>query len=230
MLNGFGQTQQQILKGLLENKVGLTIDDMVKASGITRTAVHQHVNSLARDGYVEKHALTKTRGRPGQVYVLTDKGVHLFPKQYAWFSELLVTNLEKQFGTDGVENFLRQLGESVADDLRDRLREKTRDGRVAEIAKIMQELGYQASVSPEPDDDSSTITAYNCVYHHLAAKHREVCNLDLALLSSLSGRKVEHAECMVRGGRACRFKIKEKLKKANTSDYRMLEDTETGAD
>lgn len=225
MLNGYGQTQQQILKGLLENKEGLTIDDMVKALDITRTAIHQHVNSLERDGYVEKHALTKTGGRPGQVYVLSDKGVHLFPKQYAWFSELLLVDLEKQLGAKGLENYLRQLGESLADDLRNRLVGNTPVEQVAEIANIMQELGYEASVSPETNNELPAITACNCVYHDLASKHHEVCALDLALLSSLSGRKVEHAECMVRGGQACRFKIKGKLKRTQKSDYRTLEDT-----
>lgn len=229
MLNGFGQTQQQILKSLLENKEGLTIEKMVKALDITRTAIHQHVSSLERGGYVEKHVLAKTRGRPGQVYVLSDKGIHLFPKQYALFSELLVANLEKQLGTEGLENVLRQLGENIADDLRNRLVEKTADEQVAEIASIMQELGYQASVNLEGGKRISTLTACNCVYHHLASKHSEVCSLDLALLSSLSGRKVEHTECMVRGGQACRFEFKGKLKRAQKSAYQSLEDKTAAA-
>ena len=52
--------------------------------------------------------------------------------------------------------------------------------------------------------------ARNCVYHHLAAEHPEVCELDLALLSSLLGGKIEHVECMVRGGGSCRFRLLEK--------------------
>ena len=56
------------------------------------------------------------------------------------------------------------------------------------------------------------IDARNCVYHHLAAEHPEVCELDLALLSSLLGGKIEHVECMVRGGASCRFRLKVKAR------------------
>jgi hypothetical protein len=58
------------------------------------------------------------------------------------------------------------------------------------------------------------IDARNCVYHHLAAEHPEVCELDLALLSSLLGGKIEHVECMVRGGASCRFRLLEKAGRA----------------
>jgi len=222
MLEGLGQTQQQLLRLLLENKEGLTIDEMVKALDITRTAVYQHVNSLENGGYIEKHTLTKTGGRPGQVYVLSDQGVHLFPKQYAWFSELLLSNLKDQLGAQGLENHLRRLGENLADTLRHRLLAKTPVDQVAEIAALMQELGYEASVTSQAGDELPSITACNCVYHQLAGKYQEVCSLDLALLSSLSGRKVEHVECMVRGGRACRFKMTERLKRSQSSDYDKL--------
>jgi predicted ArsR family transcriptional regulator len=74
----------------------------------------------------------------------------------------------------------------------------------------MRELGYHARAVAEPGAELPLIDARNCVYHHLAAEHREVCELDLALLSSLLGGKIEHVECMVRGGASCRFRLLEK--------------------
>lgn len=220
MLNGIGLTQRKILEGLLKNKEGMTINDFVTSLKITRTAVNQHINSLEKDGYVKKHTLSKTGGRPGQIYALSDKGIHLFPKQYAWFSQLLLKNLKEKLGSEGLENVLRDLGECVAGRYSDHLNGKTPTEKVKEIAAVMQELGYESSVNTAEGD---IISACNCVYHDLATENPEVCSFDLALLSTMSGRKVEHVECMVRGGHKCRFKIKETLKTSYTSDYQMLE-------
>jgi DeoR family transcriptional regulator, suf operon transcriptional repressor len=85
MFYGFGARQQQLLKGLLEHKSGLTVDELTRLLGITRTAVNQHLLALERSGYIAKDKLTKTGGRPGYTYVLTEQGLDLFPKQYAWF-------------------------------------------------------------------------------------------------------------------------------------------------
>ena len=125
-------------------------------------------------------------------------------------------------GSQGLENHLRRLGENLADAMRHRLLAKTPVDQVAETAALMQELGYEAPVTSQAGDELSSITACNCVYHQLARKYREVCSLDLALLSSLSGRKIEHVECMARGGRACRFKMTERLKRSQSSDYDKL--------
>ncbi len=220
MLNGFGLTQQKILEGLLQNKEGMTIDDFVQDIQITRTAVNQHINSLEKDGYVKKHSLTKTGGRPGQIYALTDKGVHLFPKQYAWFCELLLDNLKEELGSKGLENILRKLGVQVAASFSDSLNGIQAPQKLIKIAEIMENLGYAGRVD---DDNEDVIRASNCVYHDLAEANPEICSFDLALLSALSGRKVVHVECMVRGGSCCQFKFKEPFKDSYTSDYKVLE-------
>ena len=80
-----GATQKQIVMLLLENKDGITIDKFVDHFGISRTAVNQHLTSLERDGFVKVGRLQKSGGRPRKIYVLTDSGVNLFPKNYSWF-------------------------------------------------------------------------------------------------------------------------------------------------
>ncbi|MBN50581.1 MAG: hypothetical protein CMN85_13695 [Spongiibacteraceae bacterium] len=67
----------------------------------------------------------------------------------------------------------------------------------------MDSLGYEA----ETGSNSNEIVAYNCIYHHLAEKHPEVCEFDIAFLESASKKSVTHTECIVRGGHCCRFSI-----------------------
>src|ERR1051325_11278587 len=85
-----GNSQQAVLDHLLQQKAGATLEELVAAVGLSRTAVNQHLVSLEKSGHVQKAAPRKTGGRPQHVYVLTELGANLFPKQYSWFSKMLI--------------------------------------------------------------------------------------------------------------------------------------------
>jgi len=209
-IDAFGDGQRRLLTLLLETKGGLTADDLAERLGVSRSAVHQHLTALERDGFVAKNVLAPNGGRPGYGWTLTEGGVHLFPKQYALLASLLVGALKETLSSADLVRVLRTLGEKLAGEHAARLHGKSRKEQIAIVAEIMRELGYHARVQPDPGAAVPLIDARNCVYHHLAAEHREVCELDLALLSSLLGGKIEHVECMVRGGASCRFRLLEK--------------------
>src|SRR4051812_20750041 len=103
MLNSFGDRQQEILKILLKASAGLAIDEISSRIGITRPAARQHLMALQRMGYVERGELVATGGRPSQIYRLAAKGQDLFPKQYSWFSEVLLEALKKKMGDQGLK-------------------------------------------------------------------------------------------------------------------------------
>ena len=207
-LSVFGVRQRRLLTLLLETKEGLSADELAERLDISRSAVHQHVTALAAGGYVEKHTRESRGGRPGYAWRLTDSGVHLFPKHYALFSDLLIRSLKDKLGSEGLSEILRDLGKKLAKDYAPRLEGLPPDGQIGATVQIMHELGYQARTSPDSAGRPPLIDARNCIYHHLAREHREVCDFDLALLSSLLDADIEHVECMVRGGGACRFRVR----------------------
>lgn len=204
MFYGFGPRQQQLLKTLLEHKSGRTVEELSKLLGITRTAVNQHLLALERGGYITKDKLTKTGGRPGYTYILTPQGYDLFPKQYAWFSRLLLESLKEELGKEGLERYLRKLGGQLSDKLRSQLQANSPEQRLDEVTNILQELGYDAYAG-ESEERLPAITAHNCVYHDLARTHNEICEFDITLLSSLLNADIEHKACMARGDHCCKF-------------------------
>lgn len=204
MFYGFGPRQQQLLKTLLEHKSGHTVEELSKLLGITRTAVNQHLLALERGGYVVKDKLTKTGGRPGYTYVLTPRGYDLFPKQYAWFSRLLLDSLKEELGEEGLECYLRKLGSELSANLKNQMRGDSIEERLVEVAEMLQELGYDA-YPDETEERQPALTAHNCVYHDLAKTHNEVCQFDITLLSSLLNADIEHKTCMARGDHCCKF-------------------------
>jgi predicted ArsR family transcriptional regulator len=206
VLETLGERQQQLLTLLRDHKAGLTVDALSERLKITRNAVRQHLAALERDELVQRGDTQPSGGRPEQLYQLSDGGAELFPRRYSWFSELLLEAITAEIGRDAVGEKLDQMGRDVAAQLRTGNAGATdTKARVATMARVMQDLGYAARVAAPPADD--TIVANNCVFHHLATKFPEVCRFDLGLIGAFTDAKVEHQECMVRGGHMCRFKL-----------------------
>src|SRR6185369_14228657 len=121
-----------------------------------------------------------------------------FPRQYALLARQLLGELAHHLGPDELRQALQRIGLSLADSLRSRVGEDP-DAALSLIAGLMRELGYESRV------DGGEIEAHNCVFHDLAMADPAICEVDLALLRSLSGRDVEHRRCMALGGASCRF-------------------------
>ena len=203
-----GGSQRQVLDQLLEHKSGATLDELVLLVGLSRTAINQHLTVLERGGYVRKSIPRKTSGRPLNVYVLTEEGANLFPKQYSWFSRMLIETLREHMGEEQISQYMFDLGVNRSADLIPRLVGKNRTERIAEIVAIMNETGFIAKIlSPEDSDKLPRVECKNCVYHDLSKEYPEVCRFDIGFLSGLMGAEVEHQSCMQRGGDTCRFRF-----------------------
>jgi len=198
--------QQQILKLLLENKAGLSIEQIATPLNISRTAVRQHFIALERDGYIQTGVLNQTAGRPVRSFVLTEAGINSFPKQYAWLSELIITELKNEMGSEAFFRYLHKLSSNLSQSLLSRFKGKSTDERIEELLKVMNELGFKAKNMSDSGSNERTIEACNCIYHDLAQKHEDICEFDRSFMSSLLDKAIEHEECMAKGGAVCRLK------------------------
>ncbi|MGZ3238665.1 MAG: helix-turn-helix transcriptional regulator, partial [Burkholderiaceae bacterium] len=134
MLEILGVRQKELLKLLLKNKTGMTVDQLSGLLEITRSAVRQHLASLENDGLVEKGITRASGGRPEQLYVLTDKGNECFPRHYSWFAQLLVESVQQENGPEGLGARLSAMGEKVGQQLRAQYPDlKTREEKVQKL-------------------------------------------------------------------------------------------------
>jgi predicted ArsR family transcriptional regulator len=207
MTEVFGERRKQLLRYLLRNKGGASIDELAEALGVTRTAVRQHLASLMRDRLVAPGASRASGGRPQQLFVLTDAGKEAFPRHYSWFAQLLVEEITAEHGAAGLRTRLGRIASAVVAQLQQQhaTRDSTVRNKIETLAGVMDQIGYDARMNQAAG--GPTIEADNCVFHELAMKHPEVCHFDLSLLSGYTGNKVELTECMARGGHVCRFKF-----------------------
>jgi predicted ArsR family transcriptional regulator len=194
------RSRDRILELFLKSEGPLNIQAVSKALGISRNATHQHVAAMEREGLVERGSAVPTGGRPSRGFRLSAAGKATFPRQYSLLAKQLLAELSQYLGADELNGAMQRIGRSLADSLSSSV---GRDADEALIAGLMRELGYESGVVEGADGPE--IEAHNCVFHDLAMADPSICEVDLALLRSLSGRQVDHRRCMARGEGSCRF-------------------------
>jgi predicted ArsR family transcriptional regulator len=164
MITLLGLRQQQLLTLLLQNKDGLTVENLSKGLGITDNAVRQHIVALERDGMVTAGESQSTGGRPERLYGLTTVGRELFPRHYSWFAELLINSLREEQGTDALRERLESMGKAVGRQVMTRVADiKDKADRIRALSDILRELGYQSGSIDFPNERLPAIEATNCV-------------------------------------------------------------------
>ena len=200
----FGDTQQRLLRQLLQSRDGLGVEDLCERLHVTHNAVRQHLTTLTVRGLVQRVAPVTTGGRPQARYALTGEGRELFPRNYGAIAAALVAQLQLKLGDDQVGVMLQELGATVAS-TQPPLQGGSSEMLARELAERLDALGYEAM--PARHGDDWQVEAFNCVFHGLARRHPEVCGFDIAYMEGVSGRRIHHMECIVRGGHACRFRL-----------------------
>lgn len=200
-----GTTQQALLRQLLWHPEGLGVEPLCDKLRVSHNAVRQHLTALASANLIERAPPRPTGGRPGAIYVITEAGRELFPRHYGQIAGSLIEKLYATLGREQVMTMLRALGTQLAEEQTEPVDREDVELASKQLAGRLTALGYEATAIKYEGEPQ--IEAHNCVFHSLAARHPEVCHFDLAFLSASSGREVRHAECMVRGGRVCRFAL-----------------------
>ena len=204
-LRQLGPTQQKLLRTLLAAPQGASVETLCNALGVTHNAVRQHLTALIVAGFVERGNAQPTGGRPLSRYLLLPAGRELFPRNYGLIATGVLEHLYASAGKAGVQALLAELGEQLGTAAAERINTADADETASALAEQMDALGYEAQAVRR--DGETQIEAYNCVFHTLAKTHPDICRFDLAFMTAATGRPVQHLECLVRGGRSCRFRL-----------------------
>jgi predicted ArsR family transcriptional regulator len=185
----------------------MSIDELATVLDISRNATNQHLSSLSGLDLIDHALRPSDGGRPRKNYTLSAQGLELFPRQYDLFSRMLLDWVRHKLGEQALKDGLHELGAQLARDYSERV--GALNGlplKISEVATILSELGYVADVATA-DDGASEIIARNCVFQQVAAECGQICEFDLSLMGTLLNARIDHQECMVRGGSCCRFGI-----------------------
>jgi predicted ArsR family transcriptional regulator len=183
-----------------------TVKELGHLLGLTATGIRQHLTVLERDGLVTAREERGRVGRPTLVYSLTNEADALFPKTYDVLASVLLEEIRATDGNEKLHHLLHNVAERLAAPYRDRVEGKPAPERVKETARIMEEQGCLVDVSET--DGEYFIDEYTCPFPKTAERDRAVCALHVDFVRILSGDDARLTRSLLRGERACTYRIR----------------------
>jgi predicted ArsR family transcriptional regulator len=204
-LPGHDGARGEVIRRLLVDGPS-TATHLASALGVSGTAVRRQLDALVADGSVstrdETVRGTRGRGRPAQVYLLTDLGRRRLPHAYDELAEQALDYLAAHGGTRAVEEFARQRAERIVDGVADEL---AAAGSVAArariLAKALSRSGYVANV--ESVAVGEQLSQHHCPVAHVAGKYPQLCEQELAVFTEALGTYAQRLATIARGDSFC---------------------------
>ena len=204
-LAAFPETRRQILSILKRDSTAGT-ERLAELTGITISGARQHLTALERDGLITHRRERRGAGRPRHSYALTAAGDALFPRHYGALTNELLTYVEEE-DPDLVARIFARRGQRRLEGALERTAGHTFPERVAIVATILDEDGYLADFTEEPDG-TFVITEHNCAVLSVALRYSHACSSELDFLQrTLPDAEVTRIAHRINGAHVCAYRV-----------------------
>jgi predicted ArsR family transcriptional regulator len=177
---------------------------------MTVSGARQHLSSLVEVGLAETSDATEPTGKRGRrtlVYSVTPEGDALFPKAYGELTNELLGFLDDEAPETVNRLFARRRDARTANALARLAVRDTLEAKVDELTSILDEDGYLASWTAEPDG-SFLVVEHNCAIWAVASRYGQACTSELDFIQSvMEPARVERTSHMIQGDRRCAYRI-----------------------
>lgn len=204
-INALGASREEIIH-LLRARERTSADELAGALGVSKQCVRKHLDVLEREGFVRHAPERGERGRPAHVYRLTPKAEELFPKRYDLLARAVLRQVGAVWGERGLESVFCGCAEETIGQLRPRLAGLDFDARVARLAELLSELGYEARAE-RLDDGSYLLTEWNCPAPEVARDFRQLCDKELRVYRELLETEVFRESRIAGGASHCAYRV-----------------------
>ena len=189
----------------------LPVEALARAARLSPLAMRYHLALMAREGLIVQ-ARAEPRGsvgRPQVIYALAERAHERLPKRYHTLAVQLLDELADSLGTKQARALMRRAGRRAADDAPPRRGQAGIVSRLNRAAAFLSERGYMARW--EKSDGDLVLSVRNCPYRQVAQEHREVCDMDVAMIGALLDAPPRMTRCIARHDGQCQFVIPKKL-------------------
>lgn len=199
-------TKDRILD-LLKRQGSVTVNDLTDHLSISHMAVRKHLDSLQKDNIIWSKEIKQPIGRPLQMYLLTETGDNLFPKNYEGLTLEFLDDMKELYGEDSIQKLFQKREERLTSEYKKRLAKKTNKEKIHEIANIQNEKGYMADVT-EINPNTFELIEYNCPIMAVANEFKTACQCETNLFKNvLDTKDVRRVSCKTDGNDHCKFLI-----------------------
>lgn len=189
---------------LLRQRGGATLNDLQRATGLSRSALRQHLTVLERDGLIQEQLVRGKTGRPPIVYQLAPAG-RGSPQGYATLLAAVLRAAGDQ-GQEQLNRIVDAVATQIAAQHQDIARIPEAEGRIRATLAVLLEDAGAGEVRGIGSDYQ--VILHVCPLAPMATEFNEICDITRRLLCWLVGAEVEQRESIVRGDSRCSFLLK----------------------
>jgi predicted ArsR family transcriptional regulator len=204
VMPGKASARDRILD-LLKRTGGLTAPEIARQLDVTTVAVRKHLSGLVEHGLVASRRRSGQRGRPAEIYVLSEAGEAHFPQGYNQLVVDLLQDLQELEGEQKLDRLFRQRNERLAHTYQLRLVGKPLPDAVRELARARDEDGYMAAV--EERADGFVLAEHNCPIIDVAQRFPQACQCEQQLFERLLNTSLRRETSRAEGAPSCRYHI-----------------------
>jgi predicted ArsR family transcriptional regulator len=192
---------------LLVGRRPQAISELIKATGVTRTAVTEQLNELVAAGLVEKEVeKLPGRGRPRHLYRATDAAMRLlFPTG----QRMLVPAIWEALGQIGGDKLLRnvvaRVSRILAEHYSRRITASKPTERLQQLIDLLAEEGGLVEAATE--DGRMVMLKRSCPFISMLDENRNICTVDEEMISAIVGHRVKRLACRHEGAPCCTFTL-----------------------
>lgn len=183
-----------------------TAAHLATALGVSGTAVRRQLDTLVAEGSVvtrdEPVRGVRGRGRPAQVFLLTDLGRRRLPHAYDELAAEALDYLAEHGGPQAVEQFARERAQRIVATVQGDLDGAQSVGERARIlAGALSRSGYVAGVRTVGVGEQ--LSQHHCPVAHVAGRHPQLCEQELAVFTEALGTYAQRLATIARGDSFC---------------------------
>lgn len=192
---------------LLVGKPPQSIADLIKATGVTRTAVTEQLNELINADLVERTMeRLKGRGRPRYLYTATDAAlVRLFRSNQHLVVPAMWGAIHNIGGPRLVRRVLKRVSSSLARHYGRKVSAKDPAHRFRELGKAFREEGGLVDVLES--NGRLKIRKRSCPFIGMLDDERRICCVDREMMCQVVGAPVRRTTYRLDGAPCCVFEL-----------------------
>ena len=187
-----------------------TVTDIAEMLDMTPSGARQHLTGLADAGLLDAGEAVRVPGQQGRserTYCIAPAAEPLFPRAYGELTNQLLGYVP----AGAVATAFQHRRDDRVRGAQARLAGKRSfAAKVTELARILDEDGYLATVEPRPGG-GFRIAERNCAIFAVAREHPQACSTELEFLrAALPAADIERVTHMMAGAHACSYEVRKK--------------------
>lgn len=192
---------------LLIGNPAQSVASLIKATGVTRTAVTEQLNELIAGGFVERATeRLPGRGRPRHIYSATENAMLLLGGNQRLVVPAIWKAIHEIGGKRLIRDVVKRASVTVAEHYKKRINGRTPAERLRELIAILREEGALVEVS-ELEKGRLVIRKRSCAFVSMFEESRAVCWLDQEVMSDVLGASLRRIASRHDGEPCCKFEL-----------------------